>query len=77
MKSDIPNMGSPTDMDIRLNETHVSDRELKDKVTRAQKSIFRHGASINGLHVKDVLDDKSLVPTLVCCSIFRIHSHLS
>lgn len=68
-KTDIPGMGSPADMDTRLNNIRISDRKLRDKVATARKSIFNHGARISGTNVKKVLDDESLVPTQVYLTI--------
>ncbi|KAF9226854.1 hypothetical protein BS17DRAFT_665724, partial [Gyrodon lividus] len=36
----------------------------KQKVLKPCKQIFKHGASINGIHIKEILAIESLVPTI-------------
>ena len=69
MKTDVPDMGSPTDMDTRSTSIRISDHKLRDKVAAARKSIFKHGARIGGTNVKKVLDNESLAPIYVCLTI--------
>lgn len=54
------------DMETCRNNIRVNDHLHKSKISKAQKYIFKKGASINGVRVKGVLGDESLVPTNVC-----------
>jgi len=74
-KADIPDMGSQSDMATRLNNTRISNHNLREKVKKGRRLIFKHGASINGVRVKKLLDDESLVPTHVRHPVY--HSILS
>ena len=64
-KSSIPDMGSRADMNTWRNKARISNKELGRKIKSAQKSIFKHRASINGNRMKKLLGEESLVPTRV------------
>ncbi len=64
-RNNVPEMGIPTDMKTRRSNVRINDQSRKKKVSQARKYIFKHGASANGVRVKRLLADKSLVPTEV------------
>ena len=59
-------MGLPTDMKTRRSNIRINDESHKKKVSRARRYIFEHGASVNGVRIKNLLADELLVPTEVC-----------
>ena len=59
-------MGTPTDMMTRQTKLRVNDEARKKKIRRARRLIFKHGASINGNRIKEILQSQSFVPTRVC-----------
>lgn len=58
-------MGTPGDMETRTYNIRIDDQSRKSKILKARRYIFKYGASINGVRVKNVLIDESLVPTKV------------
>ncbi|KAF9219981.1 hypothetical protein BS17DRAFT_853961 [Gyrodon lividus] len=63
-KVNISEMGTLLDMTTQEHAPHIDDNEHKQKVLKAHKQIFKHGASINGICIKEILASKSLVPTI-------------
>lgn len=55
-------MGIPTDMETRRSNIRINDQSYKKKVWQARKYIFKHGASVNGVRIKNLLAEKSLIP---------------
>jgi hypothetical protein len=56
-------MGMPVDMETHRNGIQISNWSHKRKVSQARKYIFKHGASVKGVRVQNLLADQSLVPT--------------
>lgn len=57
-------MGTPLDMEIR-GRIRVDNRAHRRKILKARRAIFKDGANINSMRVKRLLQDESLVPTIV------------
>ena len=56
-------MGTSLNMEIWAR-VHVDDYACQKKILKAHKAIFKLGASINSVHMKNLLQDESLVPTI-------------
>lgn len=65
-KEKVLRMGTSSDMMTRKHNLRVGDNNLHKKIHKARHLIFKYGASISGVRVKDLLQDESLVPTYVC-----------
>jgi hypothetical protein len=59
------NMGRPQDMMQRKTLSQVDDLKQCNHIKAACKNIYKHNTAVNGLPVKRLLDEDSLVPTMV------------
>ncbi|PCH35863.1 hypothetical protein WOLCODRAFT_51266, partial [Wolfiporia cocos MD-104 SS10] len=61
-KSDISEMGTPTDS-RRHENVRVDSPAIQDTIRRARGLVFKKGTSLNSKHLANILDTKSLVTT--------------
>jgi hypothetical protein len=64
-KKDVSKMGTTSDMATRGDNIRIDDQSRKKKILRARKYIFKRGVGVNGVRIKELLADESLVPTEV------------
>ena len=57
-------MGAVRDMKLRIKHTRINNSKRRTFIETARKLIFEKGATINGEHVKNLLD-KGYVLTIV------------
>ena len=58
-------MGMKLDMRRRRKKARRNDQDTQKKILKARKLMFSRGKSIGSAAVKHLLDDESLVPTVV------------
>ena len=82
-KSDLGKMGMSRDMKRRKHHPRVDTVHRQRLINTAHKFIFTKGAGIDGVRVRNLLDEGSYVPTIVCLfhimvyhctNVLRIHS---
>ena len=75
-KCTVSEMGIPANMMVCETQVWIDNEACKKKITKACRYIFKHGASINSVHVKQILQSESLVPTYVCLAKLPLISYL-
>lgn len=65
LKKHCHRMGMVSDMKRRRRNERVNRRNIQKKIAKARKLMFNAGKSIGSAAVKFLLDEESLVPTLV------------
>ncbi|KAF8204209.1 hypothetical protein K438DRAFT_1964576 [Mycena galopus ATCC 62051] len=63
VKEDIPNLGTPADTAVRVEQVRRDDATRRKKVPQARKYIYEDGYVVNSTKVDDLLKPESLVPT--------------
>ncbi|KAF8196232.1 hypothetical protein K438DRAFT_1967951 [Mycena galopus ATCC 62051] len=63
VKEDIPNLGTPADAAVRVEQVRCDDAARREKVSQARKYIYEDGYVVNSTKVNDLLKPESLVPT--------------
>jgi hypothetical protein len=64
-KEDIPNLGTPADTAVRVEQVRRDDTARREKVSKARKLIYEDGYVVNSAKVEELLKPESLVPTEV------------
>jgi hypothetical protein len=65
LKEDIPNLGTPADVTVRVEDIRRDNATRREKVAEARKFIYEGGYVVNSNKVDDLLKPESLVPTEV------------
>ncbi len=72
-KEDIHTLGTTSDIESRLTKLRHDDDNFRAVVEKARNNIYRNGFALHSEPgVECLLKDKSLVPTLVSSSVFRL-----
>ena len=61
----VPNMGMSRDLAQRVSLTHVDDVDRCARVQAAQTAVNENNHPVNGAAIKRLLDQDSLVPSMV------------
>lgn len=64
-KADVPKMGTKLDLKRRKTNRRIDDASRRDRIERSRALIFQKGVGINSQHIKNFLQEDSLVPTRV------------
>jgi hypothetical protein len=73
----IPNLGTPTDMELRLTTAHKDDGERRQLVSAARAFIYKNGLAVKSKKVEDILGEQSLVPIQVSTTHYNSKAELS
>jgi hypothetical protein len=61
----VPNMGMSRDLGQRVSLARVDDVDRRARVHAARTAIHEHNHPVNGAAIKRLLDQDSLVPSIV------------
>ena len=61
----VPNMGMSRDLAQRVSLAHVDDVDRRARVQAARMAIYENNHPVNGAAIKRLLNQDSLVPSIV------------
>jgi hypothetical protein len=61
----VPNMGMTRDLAQRVSLSRVNDVDRRSRVLAARTAIYESNHPVNGAAIKRLLDQDSLVPSMV------------